>query len=200
MLWFSYMNWFSKTLFLPQQTGRKEEKSTALPLDGVLTSPTLKLNLKQSSDRPAIFFSANSYTIDLFFFFFWTKLLKCLEIQMYWVTKLYKYSTPIPAGVPFTLSETLPHLLCLAEGKIFSFEFRPVWKRSDREGQVWKWVTFDLVASEPQWQLSFQKDLLVFLLPHVGAAVVLSPTSTWLHVLPAKGMTFSTALTSVALE
>lgn len=68
MLWFSYMNWFSKILFLPQQTGRKEEKSTALPLDGVLTSPTLKLNLKQSSDRPAIFFSANSYTIDLFFF------------------------------------------------------------------------------------------------------------------------------------
>ena len=56
------------------------KRSEALLLDNILTSPTLKLNLKQSSDRPAIFFSAKRHTIDLFF---WTKLLKCLEIQMY---------------------------------------------------------------------------------------------------------------------
>lgn len=50
--------------------------------------------------------------------FFWTMLLKCFKIQMYWVTKLYKYSTPIPAGaLARSFGKSTVFSVCLAEGK-----------------------------------------------------------------------------------
>lgn len=68
------MEWRSHS----SKMSRDEEMSKALQLGSILISPTWKLNLKQSSDRPAIFSPAKSHTIDPFFFFFCNKALKML--------------------------------------------------------------------------------------------------------------------------
>lgn len=58
-----------KTPVLSHQNGQGGEKEQSHPIGQDSTSPTLKPYLEQSSDRPAIFFSAKSHTMDLFFFF-----------------------------------------------------------------------------------------------------------------------------------
>ena len=115
-LWFLNMNGFRELKFSHTKMGRNEKKKRSPPVGqhSYITHFKIKsetefwqacyfLQCQEAHNRP---------------FFFWTKLLKCLEIQMYWVTELYKYCTPIPAGAPArSFGNNTIFSLCLAEGK-----------------------------------------------------------------------------------
>jgi hypothetical protein len=113
-----------------------------------------------------------------FFFFFWTKLLKCWGIQMDWVTKLYKYCTPVPAGAPARSVGNNTGFSAFGRRKeIFWVELWLVCKRGGGRGTVGEWeLSWGLAASGQWWWL-----------PPLGGGVssdptgVLSPKTHELH-------------------
>lgn len=135
------------------------------------------------------------------FFFFLTKLLKCLETPMYWVTELYKYCTPVPAGARSLLWK-LYHLFSVfgRRKEIFSLEFQPVRKRGDWGGSGLKVCGCPLIW----WPLSRGDGChfrgICWFSFSVGALPRCStPWPHRLHGHPGEGATFSTGCWTVLL-